>query len=46
VIANRLLPHGCNPQAQAHLGYESESAHAPSVLTTLTERAAAAHNES
>jgi len=42
-IANFLLPHGTS--RRAHLGFDSESAAAPSVLTTLTERAATASNQ-
>ena len=42
-MANRLLPKGRDPRPR--LGYESESALAPSLLTTLTERAASANNE-
>ena len=45
-LANRMLP---GPAAKAgeesHRGYESESAFAPSALTRMTERAAAANNE-
>ena len=43
VNANTLLPRGEAPQA--HPGYESESALAPSLLTIASERAAARNNE-
>jgi len=42
-VANMLLPSGTDTRARR--GYESESPVAPSVLTTLTERAATANNE-
>jgi short-subunit dehydrogenase len=42
-IANALLPHGT--AQQSHLGFESESALAPSILTTLTEQAATENNQ-
>jgi short-subunit dehydrogenase len=42
-IAGALLPSGDNPTA--HKGYDSESRWAPSLLTTLTERAATRNHE-
>jgi short-subunit dehydrogenase len=42
-LANALLPTGSDPSERP--GYESESALAPSVLTTLTEQAAVRNNE-
>lgn len=42
-LANRLLPHGTNTESRS--GADSASAWAPSVLTTLSERAALANNE-
>lgn len=42
-LANSLLPRGSDPSP--HKGFESESALVPSVLTTLTERAAVRNNE-
>ncbi len=44
-ITNRLLPGPNGAGPAMHRGYESESALAPSVLTTLTERAARRNNE-
>jgi short-subunit dehydrogenase len=42
-LVNRLLPRGDDTTARK--GYQSQSAVAPSVLTTLTERAATRNNE-
>jgi NAD(P)-dependent dehydrogenase (short-subunit alcohol dehydrogenase family) len=44
-LVNRLLPGAGGIGQQRARGWESESAVAPSVLTTLTERAAARNNE-
>jgi NAD(P)-dependent dehydrogenase (short-subunit alcohol dehydrogenase family) len=45
-LAARFLPGPTGPEGdQAKRGYESESAIAPSILTTLTEEAAARNNE-
>jgi hypothetical protein len=45
-LANRVLP-GATDEAgdRAHSGWQSQSAWAPSVLTRLGDRAAAANNE-
>jgi short-subunit dehydrogenase len=44
-LVNRLLPRAGGIGQRTALGWESESPAAPSVLTTLTERAAARNNE-
>jgi hypothetical protein len=45
MVNNRLLPGPGGVGTDWRLGRDSESAAAPSVLTTLTERAARRNNE-